>query len=65
MKDLLAFLPTIIGIYVWWSITRAAWKDAGSYMGNPMKALAVTLITAPIIGVVAGFVTLFFVLAFI
>jgi hypothetical protein len=65
MNDLLAFLPTIVGIGVWWTMTRDAWRHANSYMGEPMKALAVTIIVAPIAGIIAGIVTMFIVLAII
>ena len=47
------FFSVAVGIYVWWTITKAAWKEANSFMGNPMKALAVTVIVAPIVGVIA------------
>lgn len=49
MKD--PGIPVIIGVvagfYIWWTMTRAAWKDQGPYF-NIMKALAVTFFLAPI-----------------
>ncbi len=47
-----AFFSVGVGIYVWWAMTKAAWKDANGFMGEPMKALAVTVIVAPIAGVI-------------
>lgn len=45
-------IPVIIGVvaglYIWWTMTRAAWKDQEPYF-NIMKALAVTFFMAPIV----------------
>ena len=44
-------IPVIIGVvagvYIWWSMTKAAWKNEEPYF-NIMKALAVTFLVAPI-----------------
>lgn len=53
MKQLLPFIVVGVGIWIWWGMTSAAWKEVSRGYAHPMKALAVTLIVAPIAAAIA------------
>lgn len=46
-------IGVVAGGYVWWSMTRAAWKNDEPYF-NIMKALAITFLVAPIVAMFAS-----------
>lgn len=53
MKAAIFVLGTLfVGLGVWWKMTRGAWKEAG-WSGEYLKALAITVIVAPLCSVVA------------
>jgi hypothetical protein len=58
MTGLLPFFGVCIWFYVWWKTTKAAWADAG-VTGDNMKALASTVILAPIFATIAMVVCIF------